>query len=320
MEFRDPVYGRQELEKDVLRELIKSDPVQRLKSVHQSGPQPFFMSKKPLTRFPHSLGVMFLLKRFDASVEEQIAGLLHDVPHTAFSHVADFVFDTDDHEYHDSFLEDVVMNSEIPEILENHGFEVGYILDESNFRLLERDAPDLCADRIDYFLRDKKMLAGEDVQNLVEGLEIVDNRFVISGSDTAEDYALRYIEVDEDWYADPREVALTEVFAQVLRRGLEINLIEEEDLFGTDEEVIGILKSSDDPVIREQLETLDGDFRVEIDEEDYDIEVTTKARYVDPQVAKRDMKRISEISEKVRKRIEEHEKDVKSGYRLKIPD
>ena len=36
---------------------------------------------------------MLLIKKLGGSVEEQIAGLLHDVSHTAFSHVIDYVFD-----------------------------------------------------------------------------------------------------------------------------------------------------------------------------------------------------------------------------------
>ncbi|MFB6190978.1 MAG: HD domain-containing protein, partial [Candidatus Nanohaloarchaea archaeon] len=285
MKFNDTVYGEKTVESELLKELIRSGPVQRLKEVHQMGPQPLFDDGKPqLTRFQHTLGVMFLLREFDASIEEQVAGLLHDVPHTAFSHVADFVFQNSDHEYHDSFLEDVVMDSEIPGILEKHGLEVDYILDEDNFPLLERDAPDLCADRIDYFLRDVRKYTGERVRHLFEGLEVVDGKFVISKKGIAEEYALRYIQADEEIWANPREAAFMEVFAQALRRALEIGLIEEDDFFGTDREVLGVLESSGDDVIEEKLDTLKGGFEVERDPENYDIEVETKGRYVDPQV------------------------------------
>ena len=34
-----------------------------------------------------------LLKKFGASTEEQIAGLIHDVSHSAFSHCIDYVLD-----------------------------------------------------------------------------------------------------------------------------------------------------------------------------------------------------------------------------------
>ena len=105
MLIEDAVYGDRELKEEVLKELIDSRPFQRLKNIHQAGPQPFFMYKYPMTRYEHSIGVMLLLRDHGASLEEQIAGLLHDVPHTAFSHMVDFVYDTDEHDYHDRFLE-----------------------------------------------------------------------------------------------------------------------------------------------------------------------------------------------------------------------
>lgn len=87
----DKIYGEFELEK-VLEDLIVSKPVQRLKGIHQGGASYLVNEKWNETRFDHSVGVMLLIKKLGGSIEEQIAGLLHDVSHTAFSHVVDFVF------------------------------------------------------------------------------------------------------------------------------------------------------------------------------------------------------------------------------------
>lgn len=319
MEFEDPVYGDQKVEKEVLKKLIKSEPVQRLKNIHQAGPSPFFMDKPPITRFEHSLGVMFLLRKFDASLEEQIAGLLHDVPHTAFSHVADFVFKTEDHEYHERFMEEIVYDSEIPSILEEHGIDVEEVLDESRFKLLERDMPDLCADRIDYFLRDYTQHTGEDISNLLNGLEVTDNRFVLEDTTTAEEYALKYIEADENWWANPYEVVLYEVFAQIIRRAMSIGLLEEEDLFSTDQEVMEKLRDSEDEVIQEKFQLLDNGMDIERDVEDFDYQAKTKARYVDPYVKTEDgLKQISQLSDQVADRIKKHRKEIEGGYKVRI--
>jgi len=52
----------------------------------------------PTTRFDHSVGVMLLIRKLGAGsspasalLKEQVAALLHDVSHTAFSHVIDYV-------------------------------------------------------------------------------------------------------------------------------------------------------------------------------------------------------------------------------------
>ncbi|MFB6294564.1 MAG: HD domain-containing protein, partial [Candidatus Nanohaloarchaea archaeon] len=150
MDVDDPVYGTVNVDDPVLLELMGTGPVQRLQHVNQAGPAAL-VDEKPVTRYDHSVGVMLLLRVFDAPLREQVAGLLHDVPHTAFSHVADFVFPNEEHEYHERFMETVIRDSEIPEILEEYGFALDDILDESEFPLLERELPDLCADRIDYF-------------------------------------------------------------------------------------------------------------------------------------------------------------------------
>lgn len=45
-----------------------------------------------MTRYEHSVGAMLLLRTAGAPLEAQAAALLHDVAHTALSHVADCVY------------------------------------------------------------------------------------------------------------------------------------------------------------------------------------------------------------------------------------
>jgi len=321
MLIEDAVYGDREIEEEVLKELIDSRPFQRLKNIHQAGPQPFFMDKYPMTRYEHSLGVMLLLRDHGASLEEQIAGLLHDVPHTAFSHMVDFVYDTDEHDYHDRFLEKIVKQSEIPEILEKHGLDVDYILDEENFGLLERDAPDLCADRIDYFLRDSQRYGDWKVDHFADSLTAVGGMFVLDGRELAIEYGKKYAEADEEWWANPKEVILTEILAKAVKEALEQDVLTEEELFGTDEQVMEKLRNSDNELIQEKLELLDNGFEIELEAENPDMEVATKARAVDPPVTvDGEVREASEFSDELKKRIKEHKEFVKSGYSVNIKE
>lgn len=105
-----------------------------------------------MTRYEHSVGAMLLCRRLGATVEEQAAALLHDVAHTALSHVVDQVYDgrvvheDDKHVYIDT--------TDLRSTIQRHGYDPDRLLDEHNYTLLERDAPRLCADRVDYGLRD----------------------------------------------------------------------------------------------------------------------------------------------------------------------
>jgi HD superfamily phosphohydrolase len=156
MKYKDKVYGQITIKEKVIVELIKTNAMQRLKGVNQGGVLIFLnpnhgWRKFKTTRFEHSVGVCIVLKKFNACLEEQIAGLLHDVSHTTFSHALDFMFNRHtQHDYHEQFHEKMILDSKIPLILKKHDIEVNNILDEKRFTLLERELPDLCADRVDY--------------------------------------------------------------------------------------------------------------------------------------------------------------------------
>ena len=129
MLIENRVYGSIEINDPVLVELIKSKPLQRLKGIQNAGVMYKVIPWKNFNRYEHSIGVMLLLRRVGASLEEQINGLLHDVPHTAFSHAVDFVFKNEEQIYHEKFHEKLIMDSEIPKILQKYSFETKKILD-----------------------------------------------------------------------------------------------------------------------------------------------------------------------------------------------
>jgi HD superfamily phosphohydrolase len=92
MQYVDAVYGSTSFTEPMLLELLQSDAMERLRSVLQHGITAVLEITRPIPRFEHSVGATSLVQRAGGSVWEQAAALLHDVSHTAFSHVADFVF------------------------------------------------------------------------------------------------------------------------------------------------------------------------------------------------------------------------------------
>ena len=119
MNIPDHIYGYIKIEEPVLLELIDTPAMHRLKDINSN------LSGKLIdglwgnyTRFEHCIGVMHLIKRFGGDIEEQVAGLLHDVSHTAFSHAMDFAFGSEEkQDFHEINFEKVVLNSQIPQIL-----------------------------------------------------------------------------------------------------------------------------------------------------------------------------------------------------------
>src|ERR1700733_6161088 len=102
MIYNDSIYGRETIVDPVLLDLLDSTAVRRLRGVLQHGVTALLEITKPITRFEHSVGVMLLVRRAGGDLKEQVAALLHDVSHTAFSHVIDHVFhDQGTQSYHE---------------------------------------------------------------------------------------------------------------------------------------------------------------------------------------------------------------------------
>lgn len=317
MIIHDRIYGICEIKEPVLIELIHAKPVQRLKKINQAGASQYLYPWKNITRYEHSIGVMLLLKKYRATLEEQIAGLLHDTPHTAFSHVADFVFVNEHHEYHEQFHESIIESSEIKDILKK--FKISSkVAHPENFKLLERNIPDLCADRIDYALRDffswKK--DKEAVEAKLAGLKIYRGEFVFGDIYTAESFARDYLDMDVRIWADPTEMALYELLAQAIRHALDKKILTHDDLFTDDETVLNILREKGDMFIQKKLAFLSPTFRTEPATKDhFHLAVRTKTRWVDPKiVVKNKLLRLSDISSKYKKLLEAHLKNKGKGW------
>ena len=145
----------------LLVDLLRSKPVQRLKHINQYGVIQLVDSaghnNESYTRFDHSLGVFYLLRRFGAPLREQVSGLLHDVSHSAFSHVSDYLYSevsAGDPNYHDSLFIMFLKKYGIARILSQYGLSpVDVEPKHTDYTRLERELPDLCADRIDYILQ-----------------------------------------------------------------------------------------------------------------------------------------------------------------------
>ena len=149
-------YGPVNVEEPVLLELIESPPFQRLKHIHQYGVAYYTTHREEFTRYQHSLGVFALLRTNGCSLEEQMAGLLHDVSHTVFSHVGDWIFNRQNHDvdYQNLTHGDYLEKSGLGDILRKYGYAVDQIQPKQElYPALEQPVPTLCADRIDYNLQ-----------------------------------------------------------------------------------------------------------------------------------------------------------------------
>jgi HD superfamily phosphohydrolase len=288
MRYLDPVYGSCESMEPVLLDVMESAAMQRLRGVLQHGISGLIGITKPTTRFEHSVGAMLLVRRLGAAVPEQIAALLHDVSHTAFSHVMDYVYGGHDSQsYHEEVMEEYVAGSDVPAALARHGYDWRNFLHEGSYPLLEQPAPALCADRLDYFLRDSLdlgLMNAADVARILEHLVVYDGRIVTDDVTAARQLAYTYMAADKGSWANFREVGLYELAATAIKRGLEVGAITQADIWGTDEAAWGKLQAYPDAELQAALRLVHPETQFIWDEEEPTFRVSTKLRTIDPGV------------------------------------
>ncbi len=284
----DKIYGRVEVSEPVLLALLSAPAVQRLTGVLQHGISALVGVTQPVTRFEHSAGVMTLIQRLNGSLEEQIAGVLHDISHTVFSHVIDYVVDGHySQSFHDEVKGEYLSRTDIPAILGEYGFDWRDFLDEARFPILEQPAPRLCADRLDYFLRDSlelRLATPAAVQQVLSHLIVSDGRIVVGDLPTARWMAYTYIAADDMSWANFREVGLYQLAAEAIRRGLAIGAISEADFWEQDAGIWARLIAHPDTVLNRQLALVNPATRFAWDEEQPTFRVGTKVRTIDPEV------------------------------------
>jgi hypothetical protein len=306
MKYTDRVYGDFEITEPVILKLINSSTLQRLKEIDQIGyAEPHFPGTAH-SRFEHSVGVYLLLKMYNAPIEEQIAGLIHDVSHSAFSHCIDYVLDVGSekkHNHQDNVFNDYVRKSEIPKILKKHNLDLEYILDDKNFPLKEKILPDLCADRIDYSLR--TAIIFKEIKNgnfFINNLTAKNGKWIFKNFESAKKYAELFLKLNTDYYAGMLSAVMFRTVGDYLRYTLSKQYISETDLYTTDKIVLSKIEPHihNDPKLKLLFERMNNKIGFRNDPTNYDGKVFCKSRVVDPLCSHNgEIKRISEIKPKL---------------------
>lgn len=276
----DKIYGSVEINSPVLCELIQSAPLLRMQGISQLGLPDRYFHKRTFNRFDHCVGTMLLLRRLGASEEEQIAGLLHDVSHSAFSHVIDWVVgDGVTEDYADLTHAKYLLQTEVPLILKRHSFDLGRIADCHQFGLLERDAPDLCADRVDYTLRELYS-DGTVIDFGIDDFISLDGQIAMHDQKSALGFAQSYLNLQITNWGHFESANRYRMIAHALKRAMGIGILQFADLWRDDEYCLNRLETKGDKEILKMLKRLN---RKSLSEELLTGQrVHKKFRFVDP--------------------------------------
>lgn len=281
--IKDSIYGTYSVD-EVIWELINTSTFQRLKKIHQGGGIFLVDDRWSTTRFEHSVGTMILSKLLGANLLEQIASLLHDISHTAFSHVVDYVLDNKDENHHDTIFESYISSSDITVVLEKYNIEISDLL-ACDYYPLEAPLPELSIDRIDYALRDffsLGLISLEDVKSFISNLTLKGNVVCVKNMEEAEWFHKFYLELTTNHYRMPLNVYANFFVTKLLKLALENEIITLIDFNLGDLELIDKILSSGNQDVREIFHKIKNTPALELTDREEDIRTKYKIRVIDP--------------------------------------
>lgn len=315
MKIYDVIWENQDINDKVIIKIIKHPALQRIKKIWISTYGYLFELKRNATRYDHSIGVYLLLKHFGALKEEQLAGLIHDVSHTALSHVSTYAFQgkytgTEFHELQQhKFFESSGLFAQLSKL----GFDSNQLLHDKKYTLLENDLPDICADRIDYALRDGmhlQILSRQQVAQVLKSLKVYKGEFIFSDVETAFIYSFNFYLLNLMYYGSPAEAHFNNDFGNLVKYAVKNNVLTEKDWFTNDVELTDKLKRSKNKRVQKWLAQYNNRMIVFEDTQYPDAVFPKKIRVVDPKVLiGKNTKRLTEMSPVYRKIIQDYTKD-----------
>lgn len=251
----DTIYGITIFHDQLICDLLTSAAMERLKYIRQYGTFIYGVPEaKDYSRFEHSVGVLQLLHKFNAPYSLQIAGLLHDVSHTIFSHVGDYVFKSNNpgQSYQDQIHDWYLQASGLEVILNRHGFS-SKALQEINKTMLDCDLPDLCVDRLEYNLMAgilTGLLSTSDVNNILDNVKYIDGRWYFTSIQLAKKFACVSLFNTEHIWGGIVSGLINRWTADMLEYSVTCGIIQPSEInFSIDHEIWLRLCASNHPVI-----------------------------------------------------------------------
>jgi HD superfamily phosphohydrolase len=304
IEINDPVYGKHIIKEPILVDLINSKTFQRLGKIGNKG-FPKDLSDLYFTRLEHSLGVLIILELVGAKLEEKIAGLLHDINHAAFSHTYDILKgDLNEDHQDNNFFSFLKNNKEINDIFKKYNINLNILEDLERYTLLELPAPDTCADRLDYSIREYYYRTKEPdfIKNIFSNLTVIDNKLIFKNKESAKSFASAYMYVVINDFNNPIKVEKKFIFIDLLKRALDINLISLSDFLETEEVIENKIYSSNDEFIVKTLKQLRNN-EIIINTPRY-----VKKRYIDPRYLNenKEIIKLTESDKEFKEKIENY--------------
>lgn len=302
------------------------------------------------SRLDHSVGVALIIWNFTKDKTQTIAGLLHDVSTTVFSHVSDFrkgdaLTQTSTEE---PTTKMILSDSALCKLLESDGIEPKDVVDYHIYPIADNEIPSLSADRLEYMYPSGLALDGswtfEEIAKTYNDLIILKNEenkeeLGFKTIEMAELYCKKFCMIGHILQLNENKLSL-QLLSQIMSKAVELDVLQEEDFMTLSESKIiekieSFISKKTLSLEEQKFATMYNTFRKmtkvehtnqKLPEDEYFcVSLKVKQRYINPLVKvgsnSLQAKRLSEVSDFANKLIKDflEYEDTKFGCVKLIP-
>lgn len=302
------------------------------------------------SRLEHSVGVALIIWNFTKDKTQTIAGLLHDVSTTVFSHVSDFrkgdaLTQTSTEE---PTTKMILSDSALCKLLESDGIEPKDVVDYHIYPIADNEIPSLSADRLEYMYPSGLALDGswtfEEIAKTYNDLIILKNEenkeeLGFKTIEMAELYCKKFCMIGHILQLNENKLCL-QLLSQIMSKAVELDVLQKEDFMTLSESKIiekieSFISKKTLSIEEQKFATMYNTFRKmtkvehtsqKLPEDKYFcVSLKVKQRYINPLVKvganSQQAKRLSEVSDFANKLIKDflEYEDTKFGCVKLIP-
>ena len=286
------------------------------------------------SRLDHSVGVALIIWNFTKDKTQTIAGLLHDVSTTVFSHVSDFrkgdaLTQTSTEE---PTTKMILSDSALCKLMESDGIEPKDVVDYHIYPIADNEIPALSADRLEYMYPSGLALDGswtfEEIAKTYNNLTILKNEenkdeLGFKTIEMAELYCKKFCMIGHILQLNENKLCL-QLLSQIMSKAVELNVLQEEDFMTLSESKIiekieSFISKKTFSLEEQKFATMYNTFRKmtkvehtnqKLPEDEYFcVSLKVKQRYINPLVKvgtnSQQAKRLSEVSDFTNKLIKD---------------
>ncbi len=209
---------------------------------------PLYKNRFYYSRLAHSIGVSLIVWNFTKDKKQTIAGLLHDISTSVFSHVTDF-------RKGDALTQTITEaptskmirnNKELMDLLKKDGLTPEEVENYHIYPIADNEIPQLSADRLEYMFPSGMALEGswtlEQIQNVYSNIKILTNEKGIDelgfcSKESAELYCEKFCMTGHILQLNENKLTL-QLLGEIMNKSVEEGILHENDFMILSESAI----------------------------------------------------------------------------------